>query len=154
MNRNFGIGTLIVCFSFSNLSVGLAAQAENIAPLIGRPSEMQTLNQQTITRDRQNRDEEIAIRDLIEENNNLTRTTLARQQDEGLAKINQTMLSYRDSLLARDHARIAANGQRWWPSRYGDLIALTQDADAMTVHHELVDKSSFLAEKISNADST
>jgi hypothetical protein len=144
MNRKFGVSILILCFASSNIHLAWATEMIEVAPVIVQP-EMQELNEQMINRDRQNRDEEIAIKQLIEDNDQLTQTTLAHQQNEGLAKINQTMLSYRDALLSRDRARIVANGERGWTSRYGDLIALTEDADAMTV--PLEKKNDLLAEK-------
>ncbi len=147
MNKNFGISVLILCFSSSAVNFGWAAEVMQVSPIIVRPYELQELNQQMTNRDRQNRDEEIAIQGLIEENNKLTQDTLARQEDQGLKKINQTMLSYRNALFSRDQARIMANSERW-SSRYGDLIALTEDADAMTaVRGDLESKSGLLAQK-------
>ncbi len=147
MNRNFGIGILALCFSSSAVNLGLAAEVMQVSPIIVQPYEMQELNQQMLDRDRLNRDEEIAIQGLIEENNKLTRVTLARQEDEGLKEINQTMLSYRNALLSRDQARIMANSERR-PSRYGDLIALTEDVNAMTFARVILeDKSGLLAQK-------
>jgi len=137
---------LILCFGLSSANAALAAQIVDVSPIIVQPYEPQELTQQMLNRDRQNRDEEIAIQGLIEENNKLAQDTLARQKDEGLKKINQAMLSYRNALLSRDRARIMANSERR-SSRYGDLIALTEDADAMTVHHDLESKSGLLAEK-------
>lgn len=147
MIRKFSVGILIFCFGISNVNLGWAAEAMEAAPIIVQPGEIQELNQQMIDRDRQNRDEEFKINQLIEENNKLTQSTLASQEDEGLAKINQTMLSYREAQVSRDRARIVANGERGWTSRYGDLIALTEDADAMTVHQDLESRSDMLAEK-------
>ena len=147
MNRNFGIGILIVCFGFSSVNVSWATESMEISPIVVQPYGVQALNRQILDRDRQNRDEEIEIKELAEENDKLARANLAHQKDEGLSKINQTMLNYRDALLSRDRARIVANGEKWWTSRYGDLIALTEDADAMTVHQDLESKSGLLAEK-------
>jgi len=144
MKMNFGIGFLVFCFGLSNVNAGLAGQVMDIPPVVVQPYEVQELSQQMLDRDRKNRDEEFAIKELIEENNKLTRTTLASQQDQGLSKINQTMLSYRDALLSRDRAHIVANGERWWSSRYGDLVALTEDADAMTDYRG---KNDLLAQK-------
>jgi len=147
MNRNFSIGILILCFGLSSVNASLAVQAVEISPVVVQPYDLQELNQQMLDRDRQNRDEEIAIQGLIEENNKLTQGALTRQEDEGLRKINQTMLSYRNALLSRDQARIMANSERWF-LRYGDLIALTEDADAMTEdRRDLESKSGLLAEK-------
>ena len=147
MNRNFGVGILIVCFGLSSVNIGLAAEVVAVPPVIVQPYDLQTLNQQMLERDRQNRDEEIAIKRIIEENDELIQTTLSGQQREGLQKVNQIMLHYRDALLSRDQARIAANGEKRWSSRYGDLVVLTEDADAMTVHRDLENKSGLLAEK-------
>ncbi len=147
MNRNFGIGILTLCFGLSSVSASLAVQAVAISPVVVQPYDLQELNQQMLDRDRQNRDQEIAIQGLIEENNKLTQSTLVRQEDEGLKQINQTMLSYRNALLSRDQARIIANSERW-PSRYGDLIALTEDVDGTTgVRGDLESKSGLLAQK-------
>ncbi len=149
MNRNLGIGILVLCFTSSAVNLAWATEVMQVSPVVVQPYEIQELNEQILDRDRQTRDEEIAIQGLIEENNKLTQQTLARQEDEGLAKINQTMLSYRNALLSRDQARILANGERWWPSRYGDLIALTEDADAMTQERGyLENKSGLLTEKL------
>lgn len=147
MNRNLGIGILTLCFGLSSVNVSLAVQAVAISPVVVQPYDPQELNQQMLNRDRQNRDEEIAIQGLVEENNKLTQGALAHQQDEGLAKINQTMLSYRNALFSRDQARIMANSERR-PSRYGDLIVLTENADAMTENRgDLENKSGLLAQK-------
>jgi chromosome segregation ATPase len=147
MNRNFGIGILVLCFSSSVLNLGWAAEALQVPPVIVPPYEIQELTQQMLDRDRQNRDKEIAIQELIEENNKLTQDTLARQEDEGLKKIDRIMLSYRNALYSRDQARIMANSERRY-SRYGDLIALTEDADAMTgVRGDLESRSGLLTEK-------
>ena len=115
--------------------------------MVVQPYDMQALNQQVLGQDRLNRDQELAIRGLIEDNDKLIRSTLAHQQDEGLAKIDQTIQGYRDALLSRDRARIEANGEKRWSSRYGDLIALTEDADDMTVPQELANKSGLLTAK-------
>jgi len=148
MNKNIGIGILIVCFGFSNINVGWATDVVDVSPVIVQPYEIQALNQSMLARDRQNRDEEIEINNLIEENNKLIQTTLARQQDTGLQKVDQLMLNYRDALLSRDRERIASNGQRWWPSRYGDLIDLTVSVDDMKdIHRNLQSKSTLIEEK-------
>jgi len=144
---NYGTGILIFCFTLSTMNMGWATETIETSPIIVQPYDGQPLNQQMLAQDRLNRDEEIEIQQLIEQNNKLTQTTLAHQEDEGLAQINQTMLGYRDALLSRDRARIAANEVTWRGSRYGDLIALTEDADAMTVHQDLEDKTGLLAQK-------
>ena len=148
MNKNPWIVILIVCFGFSNIKVGRAADVVEVSPVLVQPYNFQALNQQVLERDRQNRDEEIAIRQLIEENDKLIQSTLASQQDEGLRKVDQVMLNYRDALLSRDQGRIAANGERWWPSRYGDLIDLTVAVDDIKdVHRDLASKRNLIEEK-------
>jgi len=147
MNRKFGIGILIIAFSLSSVNAGWAAQVMGTSSVVIAPAEIQELTQQMIDRDRQNRNEEIAIQGLIEENNKLTQDTLARQEDEGLKKINQTMLSYHNAIVSRDRARIIENSQLPWLSRYGDLVALTEDADAMTVHRDLEERSGWISQK-------
>lgn len=104
---------LIVCFGFSNIKLGWANDVVAISPVVVQPYDAQALNQQMLERDRQNRDEEITIKQLIEENDKLIQSTLASQQDEGLRKMDRVMLSYRDALLSRDQGRIVANGERW-----------------------------------------
>jgi len=146
MKRNFYIGMLIVCFGSSSVNISWAVEAMNVPAVIAQP-DLQELNQSMLNRDRQNRNEEIEIRKLIEENNELTQTTLANEENAGLAKVNQTMLAYRDALLSRDRERIASNGVQW-SSRYGDLIALTEDADAMTDERGILEgKSDLIAQK-------
>ena len=147
MNKNSGIGILLLCFSFSAVNLARATEALQVSPIIVQPYEIQELNQQMLNRDRQNRDREIAIQGLIEENNKLTQESLSRQEDEGLKKINQIMLSYRDALYSRDQERIMANSERRY-SRYGDLVALTQEVDAARgIRGDLETKSGLLAEK-------
>ncbi len=147
MLRSFGMVVLITCFGLSSVDAARATEIINSSPIIVQPYEVQSLNQEVMDRDRHNRDEEIAIQNLIEANNKLTQQALAAQQDVGLSKVNQTMLDYRNALLARDRARIIANGELWGNSRYGDLIALTEDTDDITVHQDLVAKSDLLAQK-------
>ncbi|MBF0505039.1 MAG: hypothetical protein HQL14_08060 [Candidatus Omnitrophica bacterium] len=146
MFKKFCIGILTVCFGLLSVHTGFAADMAAVPPIIVNAYNLQALNQQTLQRDRQNRDEEIAIKGLIEKNNELISTTLSRQQAEGLQKVNQIMLSYRDALLIRDRERIAANSLR--PSRYDDLIALTQDVEMMKgIHHDLESRSNVIEEK-------
>ena len=56
MNRNFGIGILIICFSSSAVNLVRATEAFQVSPIIVQPYEIQELNQQVLNRDRQNRD--------------------------------------------------------------------------------------------------
>ncbi len=138
---------LIVCFGFSNIKLGWANDVVAISPVVVQPYDAQALNQQMLERDRQNRDEEITIKQLIEENDKLIQSTLASQQDEGLRKMDRVMLSYRDALLSRDQGRIVANGERW-SSRYGDLIDLTVAVDDMKdIHRDLASKRNLIEEK-------
>ncbi len=127
MMRNFGIGFLVFCFVFSSVNLGLAAQVVEVPPIIVEPSyNLSEINEQMLEQDRINRDQELAIKGLAEQNQSLAQTA---QQDSTLDQINQTMLNYRNALLERDRARIMANGLR--ASRYDDLIALTEDVDGM-----------------------
>ena len=96
MNRNFGIGILVLCFSSSGVDLVRATEVFQVSPIIVQPYEIQELNQRVLNRDRQNRDKEIAIQkievqELIEENNKLIQDTLARQKVKGLQMINQTI---------------------------------------------------------------
>ncbi|MDE2009430.1 MAG: hypothetical protein KGJ09_05045 [Candidatus Omnitrophica bacterium] len=150
MYRKFSISVLAVCFFLSSVNLSLAAQAMDVAPVVPAPvaapaDDIQSLNEQMLELDRRNRDEEIAIQQLIDQNDELAKAAMARRQNEKLAAIDQTMIGYRNALYARDRARIAANSEN--PSRYNELIALTQDMDNLTVHHDLEDKSSLLIEK-------
>lgn len=129
MNRKFCIGFLIVSFGLSTVNVGWAAEIVEVPPVIVQPADIQSLNKQTLNLDRKNRDQEIAIQDLINENEKLIENSSAMQQDETLQKMNQVMLSYRDALLLRDRGRIAALSQQ--PSKYHDLIVLTQSVQNM-----------------------
>ena len=148
MKKSLGIIILVICFGTSSVNVGLASQSMDLSPIVVQPYSIQALNQQTVGLDRKNRDQEIEIKELIEENNKLIQNTIkTHQQDTGLTQVNQTMLKYRDDLIARDRALIIANGEKKWDSRYGDLIALTEDADALTVQQELENKSGLLAAK-------
>jgi chromosome segregation ATPase len=67
MNRNFGIGILVLCFSSSTVNLVRATEVFQVSPIIVQPYEIQELNQQMLNRDRQNRDKEIAIQKLITE---------------------------------------------------------------------------------------
>jgi len=130
MKRNWGIGFLIICFELSNINLGLATQVFNISPIVVQP---EALMQQ----DHRNYQEENQIKQLIENNNELIQQDLDRDDDQALAQLDQSMLSYRHDLVSRN----------WKNSRYGDLIKLTEDADAITVHHDLEEKSGLLAQK-------
>ena len=99
MNRKFGIGILVFCFGLSSLNASLAAQVIEISPVIVQPCDLREISQQMLGQDRVNRDQELA------------------------------MIHYRDALLSRVWARIAANSQE--VSKYHDVIALTEDVDAM-----------------------
>ena len=147
MSRNFGIGILVLCFGSSAVNLVRAAEVFQVPPIIVQPYGIQELNGQVLDRDRQNRDQEIAIQGMIEENNKLTQDVLARRKDEGLKKINQAMRSYRNALYARDQARIMANSEKGY-SHYDELIALTEDVNATTgLRGDLENKSGLLAEK-------
>jgi hypothetical protein len=140
------MGCLLICFGLSSSDIALADQIVNVSPIIVQPEDLQEINQQMLAQDRINRDQELAIRGLIDDNQKLTDTALARQQDATLEKINQTMKNYRDALLSRDRARIAANGQR--VSKYYDLITLTENVDDMKdVGQTLQQKSDVIEDK-------
>ena len=155
MNRKLVIPILMVSFGFSSVNAGLAAQIVELPPVV-QPYAAQDLNQ-LIEREGQNVYQEQAISALIEENNALARTALANHPDQELEKLNQTLLSYRQSLLARDRSRvmgITAGGshryqsiESWGDARYGDLIALSKDADGMTVHQDLTAQNGLLAQR-------
>ena len=147
MNRKLGVGLLIVCFGFSNVNVVLASEVVNVPPIIVQPYANQPLVQQGLDQDRKNRDEEIEIRNVVQENDKLIREVLAHQQDANLARIDQVMNDYENKLYARDQERILANGQHVSP-RYASLVALTEDADAMTQDNAaLANKDALLAQK-------
>ena len=112
MNRKFGIGILVLCFGLSSLNASLASQVIEISPIIVQPCDLREISQQMLEQDRVNRDQELAVRGLIDDNQKITDTALARQQEATLDKINQTMMHYRDALLSRERARIAANSQQ------------------------------------------
>ncbi len=138
---------LIFCFGLSSTNLALADQIIKVSPIIVQPEDLRDINQQMIAQDRINRDQELAIRGLIDENQKLTDTALARKQDATLEKINQTLKNYRDALLSRDRARIAANSQAVSP-RYRDLVNLTENIDDMKeVGKALAQKSNVIGEK-------
>jgi len=120
---------LVTCFSLSSVNAALATQIVESSPIIVQPYDLREISQQMLAQDRINRDQELAIRGLIDDNQRLADTALARQQDATLEKVNQTMAKYRDYLIARDQLRITAYGQRI--SKYHDLIVLTEDVDDM-----------------------
>ena len=147
MNKNLGIGILILCFSLSSVNAGLASQVIDIPPVIVQPydvSDLRAIDQQILEQDRINRDQELAIRGLIDDNQKLTDTT--RKQDASIEKINHTMMNYRDFLLSRDRMRIVAYNQKL--SKYYDLIRLTEDVDDMKgVGETLLLKRNVIEEK-------
>ncbi|MDE2027093.1 MAG: hypothetical protein KGK03_03805 [Candidatus Omnitrophica bacterium] len=144
--KKFNTSVLICCFFLSGINFGWAAPAAiETPPVIVGPDDIQALNQQVLVLDRRNRDEEIAIKQLIDQNDRLAQAAQARRANEDLARIDEAMQGYNKALYTRDRERIAANSRA--ASSYADLISLTQDADKMTVHHELEDKSSLLTEK-------
>ena len=68
MNRKFGIGILALCFGLSSVNVSLAAQVIEISPVIVQPYDLREISQQMLEQDRVNRDQELAIRGLIDDN--------------------------------------------------------------------------------------
>ena len=128
MNKKFGIITLIFCFGLSSVNLGWATQIIEVSPIIVQPTyDLAEINQQMLAQDRINRDQELAIKGLIDDNQKLTNTALATKQDATLEEINQTLKKYRDYLSSRDQVRIEANNERF--SKYHDLIRLTEDID-------------------------
>jgi hypothetical protein len=125
----FGICILILCFGLSSVNAALATQVVDIPPIIEQSYDLREINQQILEQDRVNREQELAIRGRIEDSQKLADTPLARQQNAALEKVNQTMTNYRDSLLSRERARIAADRQR--VSKYHELIALNEDVVRM-----------------------
>lgn len=99
MNRNFGIGILILCFGTSGVNAALAAQIVDSSPIIVQP------------------------------------------YDEDYHEVSRQMLE-QDRI---NRARITA--ESLGVSKYHDLIALTEDADTMTVHQDLESKGGWLAER-------
>jgi len=137
MIKKWYVGALIACFTTSNLSMGWATETMPVSPIIVEPQQTQGLNQQVMDRDRQNRDKEIEIQQLIEQNNKLIQA-LGEKGETALAR---TMQGYTDAILSRDRARIEANSEnRPGGARYGDLVNLTEDADAATESRAILDK--------------
>jgi len=130
MNRNSGIIFLIFCFSLSSTNVVLATQDIEVSPIIVQPAyDLTDINQQMLERDRENRDQELAIKGLIDNNQKLTNTALAQREDDLLEKVNQTLVKYRDSVAARQRVRIDNNSQSDPDYPYTSLIHLTEDVD-------------------------
>jgi len=129
MNRNFGIVLLIFCFGLSNINLGRAAGVIQAVPVDIQQVDLGEINMQMLAQDRINREQELVISGLIDDNQKLAAKALAQNQDATLAKINQTMIEYRNSLLSRDQTRVVTDAQR--ASKYYDLITLTEDVDDM-----------------------
>ena len=144
-SRKLGIGFLVFCFGLSNVNTALATEVVNSSPIIVQPYDLRDISDQMLAQDRVNRDQELAIRGLIDDNQKLTDTALARQQDATLEKINQTLIKYRDYLITRDKLRITANGERI--SKYHDLIKLTEDVDNSRDGRVMQLKSDVIEEK-------
>jgi len=136
---------LVICFGFSCSNAVLADQIVNISPIIVQPEDLQDIGQQMVAQDRINRDQELAIKGLIDDNQRLADTALARQQDATLEKINQTMKDYRDALLSRDRANVQANSLKI--SKYHDLIVLTENVDDMKAVNQTMQQRSDVIEQ-------
>ena len=62
MNRKFGIGILILCFSFSTIHLVRATEVFQVSPIIVQPfNDLREINQQMLGQDRVNRDQELAM---------------------------------------------------------------------------------------------
>ena len=85
MNRKFGISILALCFGLSSVNASLAAQSIEISPVVVQPCDLREISQQMLEQDRINRDQELAVRGLIDDNQKITNTALARQQDATLS---------------------------------------------------------------------
>ena len=129
MKRNFGVGILIFCFGLSSINLGWASEVMQVTPAVVGAVDLGDINMQMLEQDRINRDQEMAITGLIDENQKLAAVALAQKQDATLEKINQTMIDYRNSIQSRDQARVVTDSQR--VSKYYDLITLTEDVDDM-----------------------
>ncbi len=71
MNRICGIPILIFCFSLSSLQPCLATQTVEVPAVIVQPydsGELRELNQKMMAQDRINRDQEMAIKGLADDN--------------------------------------------------------------------------------------
>ena len=69
----------------------------------------------------------MALKGILDDNQRLADTAIARQQDTTLDKINQTLVNYRNFLIYRNRARVVAGNFK--VSKYHDLIVLTEDID-------------------------
>ncbi|MBF0511344.1 MAG: hypothetical protein HQL13_03350, partial [Candidatus Omnitrophica bacterium] len=123
------ISALFLCLMMPSYMLR-AEEIMRVAPVVVEPlSDVRELNQEMLVQDRLNREEEMVIKGLIEENKKLTDKVQEYQQGSSLGKINQTMVNYRDSIVERDRLRIIENGQKVSP--YNELIQLTRDVDAV-----------------------
>ena len=102
MNRKLVVGGLIFCFGISSVDAARATEVVEAPAVVVQSNDLSDISQQMMAQDRINRDQELAIKGLVDVNQKLTNTVLARQQDERLDAINQTMIKYRDALLYRD----------------------------------------------------
>lgn len=109
MIRKFATGLLIFCFGLSSANVVLATEVVAAGPIIVQPPDLQAVNQQMVAYDRENQDQESVIKGLIDQNQRLTNTAMAQQQDAALEKI-------------------FANDRKVSP-RYRDLVNLTENVD-------------------------
>jgi hypothetical protein len=111
--RNFGVSFLILCFGISNIDAAQATQVIDAQPIFVQPYDLKEISEQMLEQDRINRDQELAITGLIDDNQKLTNTSSFQKQNAQLEKINQTMVNYRDSLLHRDYCTAIIS--RWFP---------------------------------------
>jgi len=110
MNRNFTTGILIVTFSLSSVNLSLATQVVAVPPIIVQPYDIREINEQTMEQDHVNHEQELAIKTLIDDNQQLSNTS--SPQNAAL-----------EAVFRAEQARIQK------ASRYYDLIRLTEDVD-------------------------
>jgi DNA repair exonuclease SbcCD ATPase subunit len=113
INKNFGIGVLVLCFALSSVNVSLAAPDIEVPPVIVQPYEAATLSLQMIDLYLDNHDIAEVLKGLVDENQTFAHSALAHHQNVALENINETM----------------ANSQG--VSKYDELINLTEDVEKM-----------------------
>jgi len=68
MFRKFGISTLVLCFFFSSINLGLATEVFEIPPILVQPYDWSGMNQQFLQIDRENQENAAAIEGLMRKN--------------------------------------------------------------------------------------
>jgi len=143
MYRSFGIGILIFSFSLSNVSAALA-----------QPYDFTQIDQQMLDQDMVNRDQELAVRGIVDDNQRLAGTALFQRQEDTLEIINQTLINYRDFLLAHEQPRVITEVPSI--SKYNELVKLTEDVDNMrrpSLFNEMDQKSALYNEILAEKNS-